>query len=492
MHQLDTEDVIERYISAITTSFDPHTSYMSRKTYDNFIIQMGLELQGIGATLQGHDDGYTVIKNLVKGGAAAKQGDLKVEDKIYGVGQGEEDGTRLDEDLVAKVGTDFVDVIGMRLDDVVGMIRGKAGTTVRLQVISENDGEMHTVVIVREKIKLEDQAARGEVFEEGTRPDGSPRKIGVIELPSFYADFSGGNGRSTTRDVKKILDGFNAKGVDGLILDLRMNGGGSLPEAIDLTGLFIDLGPVVQVKNPSGVIDELADDAPGMSWTKPLIVLTSKFSASASEILAGAIQDYGRGLVIGDTTTHGKGTVQSLRNLSEILAGRGGVPCKHGALKITTAQFYRPNGDSTQKRGVLSDLVLPSITDNMEGIAEADLDFPVEFDRIRRAAFTPVAKISPELISTLQAKSAARVGTEEDFVKLNRKITKYVEQKKLKTVSLNAEKFKARRKELNADDEDKNLIEEQLDNDDKIEREFYLDEVINITSDYMDMLTQQR
>ena len=277
-----------------------------------------------------------------------------------------------------------------------------------------------------------------------------------------------------------------------MILDLRMNGGGSLPEAINLTGLFIDLGPVVQVKNPSGDIEELADTASGMSWSKPLVVLTSKFSASASEILAGAIQDYGRGLVIGDTTTHGKGTVQSLRNLSEILAGRPNVPCKHGALKITTAQFYRPNGDSTQKRGVLSDLVLPSITDNMEGIAEADLDFPVEFDRIRRAAFTPVTTISPELIQNLKAKSTARVNAEEDFIKLDKKITKYIEQKKLKTVSLNAEKFKARRKELNADDEDKSLLEEQLDSDDTIERKFYLDEVINITSDYMDLLTQQQ
>ena len=490
MHQMSTEDVIERYISAITTSFDPHTSYMSNKTYENFIIQMGLELEGIGATLQGTDDGYTVIKNLVKGGAAAKQGGLKVEDKIYAVGQGNDDGTGLDEPLVDEHGTDFVDATGMRLDDVVGMIRGKAGTTVRLQVMSENDGELHTVNIVREKIKLEDQAARGEVFEQGTRPDGSPRKIGVIELPSFYADFSGGNGRSTTRDVKKIIDRFNTEGVDGLILDLRMNGGGSLPEAIDLTGLFIDLGPVVQVKNPMGEIEELADDTAGMSWRKPLVVLTSKFSASASEILAGAIQDYGRGLVIGDETTHGKGTVQSLRNLSEIIARMPGVPSKHGALKITTAQFYRPNGDSTQKRGVLSDIVLPSITDNMEGIAEADLDFPVKFDRIRRAAFTPVKKISPDLISALQAKSAERIKASEDFVKLEEKIVKYIEQRKQKTVSLNAEKFKARREELNADDEDKSLMEEQLENDDKIERKFYLDEVIKITSDYMDMLQQ--
>ena len=487
MHQMDTEDVLERYISAVTTSFDPHTSYMSKKTYENFIIQMGLELEGIGATLQGTDDGYTTIKNVVKGGAAYTQGGLKVEDKIHAVGQGEEDGTKLDPDLAAKHGTDFVDVSFMKLDDVVGMIRGKAGTTVRLSVMSE-DGDLHTVNIVREKIKLEDQAARGEVFEEGKNSDGSPRKVGVIELPSFYADFSGGDGRSTTRDVRKIIDDFNAKGVDGLVLDLRMNGGGSLPEAIDLTGLFIDLGPVVQVKKPTGEIEELSDTAAGMAWKKPLVVLTSKFSASASEILAGAIQDYGRGLVVGDTTTHGKGTVQSLRNLSEVLTRIPNVPSKHGALKITTAQFYRPNGDSTQKRGVLSDLVLPSITDNMEGIAEADLDFPVEFDRVRRAAFSPVTMINDSIISDLQAKSAARMAASEDFVKLNKKIAKYVEQKKLKVISLNAEKYKARREELNADEEDKSLIEDQLDNDDSIERDFYLDEVLSIASDYMNLL----
>jgi carboxyl-terminal processing protease len=483
MHQLDTEDVVERYISAVTNSFDPHTSYMSKKTYDNFIIMMGLELEGIGATLQGTDDGYTTIKAIVKGGAAGKQGDLKVEDKIYAVGQGNEEGRSLDATLARKHGTEFVDVTGMRLDDVVAMIRGKAGTTVRLSVMSENDGELHTVYIVREKIKLEDQAARGEIFDEGKK------KIGVIELPSFYADMSNnGGGRSTTRDVRKIIDDFNSKGVDGLILDLRTNGGGSLPEAIDLTGLFIDKGPVVQVKNLNGRIDKMDDENRGMAWTKPLVVLTSKFSASASEILAGAIQDYDRGLVIGDTTTHGKGTVQTLRNLSEIVLRTPNVPCKHGALKITTAQFYRPNGDSTQKRGVLSDIVLPSLSDNMEGIAEADLDYPVEFDQVPAATFSPLALVDPTMIRNLQVKSANRLDESNDFQKLLAKIDKYVDQKKRKTVSLNAEKFMARRKELNADEEDKSMIEEQLDKDDTIERKFYLDEVIKITADYMDLL----
>jgi carboxyl-terminal processing protease len=489
MHQLDTEDVVERYITAITNSFDPHTSYMSKKTYENFIIMMGLELEGIGATLQGTDDGYTTIKNIVKGGAAFTQGGLLVEDKIYAVGQGDENGEKADSDLLAKHGTDFVDVTFMKLDDVVGMIRGKAGTVVRLSVMSENDSQLHTVSIVREKIKLEDQAARGEIFEQGTLPNGQPQKIGIIELPSFYADMTrNGGGRSTTVDVQRILKDFESKGVNGLILDLRKNGGGSLPEAINLTGLFIDIGPVVQVKNPLGTIEKLNDDQRGMAWDKPLVVLTSKFSASASEILAGAVQDYGRGLVVGDTTTHGKGTVQSLRNLSEILLRIRNAPIEHGALKITTAQFYRPNGDSTQKRGVLSDVVLPSFSDNMDGIAEADLDFPVKFDRVPQANFQALSLVNKNIVDSIQGKSSARLESSEDFIKLQDKIKKYVELKSLKSVSLNEEKFMARRKELSAEKEEERLIKEQIDGEDKIERKFYLDEVIKITADYMQLL----
>ncbi len=489
MHQIDSEEVIERYITAITTSFDPHTSYLSKGSFENFLIQMSLELEGIGATLQGNDEGYTVIKNIVPGGAAATQGGLKPEDKIVAVGQAEEDGTKADGKLIEKHGTEFVDVTGMKLDDVVGMIRGKAGTTVRLSVMSENDSEIHTVKIVREKIKLEDSAAQGAIFEEGTKKDGTPNKIGVIELPSFYADMGGaaGGGRSTTTDVKKILDDFKTKGVDAVVLDLRANGGGSLREAIDCTGLFIDLGPVVQVKNPLGEIEELNDEFGGMSWEKPLVVLTSKFSASASEILAGAVKDYNRGIVVGDTTTHGKGTVQSLVNLTEHLYRVRNPPNVFGALKITTQQFYRPNGDSTQKRGVLSDIVLPSITDKMDS-GEADLDYPVEFDRIRKANFQAYDFGDPQVTSTLTRRSKERLAMSDEFNEQVRKIKKYVEQKNLKSVSLNEEKFMARRRELNAEKEDENAIEEQLAPNREIKRNFYLDEVLRITTDYVDLL----
>ena len=487
MHQIDSEEVVERYITAITNSFDPHTSYLSKGSFENFLIVMSLELEGIGATLQMTDDGYTVIKNIVPGGAAATQGGLEVEDKIVAVGQGDEDVQRTDRTLFKKHGPDFVDATGMKLDDVVAMIRGKAGSVVRLSVVSENDNVPHTVMIVREKIKLEDSAAHATIFEEGVKQDGTPNQIGVIELPSFYADMGGAGGRRTTTDVRNILDDFNDKGVDAVVLDLRANGGGSLREAIDCTGLFIDLGPVVQVKNPYNEIEELNDEDRGMAWEKPLVVLTSKFSASASEILAGAVQDYKRGLVIGDTTTHGKGTVQSLVNLSQMLYRVKNPPNVFGALKITTQQFYRPNGDSTQQRGVLSDIVLPSITDKMP-VGEGDLDFAVEFDRVPRASFSAYDFSRPDITQALQDKSTSRLSDSEDFQKEIKKIAKYVELKALKTVSLNEEKFLARRKELNSDKEDEEVIEKQMVPDNEIERNFYLDEVLRITTDYMDLL----
>lgn len=487
MHQIDAEDIVERYITAITTSFDPHTSYLSKGTFENFLIQMGLELEGIGATLSLMDEGYTVIKAIVPGGAAYTQGGLKVEDKIVAVGQGEEDGSRAYEKLFREHGGGFVECTGMKLDDVVGMIRGKAGTVVRLQVMSENESELHTVEIVREKIKLEDSAAHGEVFEQGTQ------KIGVIELPSFYANMGGGGGRSTTTDVKKILDDFNTKEVDALVLDLRMNGGGSLREAIDCTGLFIDIGPIVQVKDPYGRIEKLNDENGGTAWDKPMVVLTSKFSASASEILAGAIQDYGRGLVIGDTTTHGKGTVQSLINLNQILFSRiKNPPNEFGALKITTQQFYRPNGDSTQKRGVLSDLVLPSISDNMDNIGEADLDYPVKFDRVPEASFEKLKMNRQDITAALRTKSKERIDSSDEFQKEISKINKYIELKNEKSVSLNEAKFIARRKELNAEKEDEKTIEKQMLPNNDIERDFYLDEVLKITADYVEILDQKQ
>ena len=473
MHQTDNGDVVEMYVTAITSSFDPHTAYMSRKSFENFLIAMSLELEGIGATLQSTDDGYTVIKRIVVGGAADKQGGVEVEDKIVGVAQGEEG--------------EFVDVTGMKLDNVVQKIRGKAGTVVRLQLLSEDGSDIKTSKIVREKIKLEDSAARGVVFEEG------PYKIGVIDLPSFYADMGGPNrnsaeARSTTKDVEKILNDFKKQGVDSVVLDLRRNGGGSLREAIDCTGLFINTGTVVQVKDAYGKIQKHKDERSGMSWEGPVVVLTSKFSASASEILAGAIQDYGRGLVIGDTTTHGKGTVQSLIDLNQLVFGVAQSPNKYGALKITMQQFYRPNGDSTQKRGVLSDIVLPSITDKMD-VSETDLDYPVEWDSVPSADPKNFGLVKPKMLKSLQDGSMSRISESDKFKKKQEEIKSYVEQKNRKSASLNEVEYLTRREKLNAEKEDEKTIEDQVNHSNlEIKRDYYLDEVLQITVDYLKML----
>ena len=478
MKQFDNEDVIEMYISAITTSFDPHTSYMSKTSYENFLINMRLELEGIGATLQSTDDGLTVIRRIVPGGAADKHGKLKVEDKIVAVGQ--ESG-------------EMVDIMDMKLDDVVGMIRGKAGTVVRLGVISPGTNDIKTLSITRERIELKDSEARGVVFESGKKPDGTPYRIGVIDLPSFYTDMESAtlnirDFKSSTRDVRRILNGFREDNVDGVVLDLRRNGGGSLREAIDLTGLFIDKGPVVQAKDLYGQLEIHNDEDLGMAWDGPLLVLTSKFSASASEILAGAVKDYKRGIVVGDQTTHGKGTVQTLLNLSRVLYGTRNPPPDLGALKITIQQFYRPNGDSTQKRGVLSDIVLPSISDKMD-VGEADLEFPVEFDHISPARYDVMNLVTANMINQLRESSERRIDESEEFRKQIKKIEKYVEQKEQKSVSLNEQRFNERRKEMDADKEDEKTIEDQVNHtNEDIERDYYMDEVLHIMVDYIDSL----
>ena len=477
MHQFDSDDVLELFVTAVTSSYDPHTSYFSKSTFENFLIEMGLRLEGIGATLQAGDDGLTIIKRIVPGGAADKNGNLKVDDKIVSVGQG--------------VDGEMVDVTDMKLDDVVHMIRGTAGTVVRLSVLPSDSNEMKTVVITREKIELKDSEARGVVFESGTKSDGSAYKVGWIDLPSFYSEMEDGNSsanaKSTTRDMRRILDDFKSKQVDAVVLDLSSNGGGSLREAIDATGLFIDRGPVVQVKDSFGQIYTHNDTASGMAWDGPLVVLTSKFSASASEILAGAVQDYRRGIVVGDSATHGKGTVQHLIDLDQqILNTERPVERMFGALKITMQQFYRPLGDSTQKRGVEADVILPSITDKMD-VSESDLDYALEFDRVPAARFTPLSLSNAEMIETLRKRSQERLGKSEDFQKLVHRINLYVEQKGRDSVSLNEDKFFARRNELNAEKEDEKMLEKQV-NPGEITRDYFIDEVLNVAVDYIQLL----
>ncbi|MBN2290939.1 MAG: carboxy terminal-processing peptidase [Pirellulales bacterium] len=476
MHQYSNDDLLEMYLTAMTSSYDPHTTYMSPSTLENFEIAMRLELEGIGASLQSDDDGTTVIKKIIPGGAADKNGELKVEDRITGVGQGDEG--------------EIVDIVNMKLTNVVKLIRGERGTVVRLQVQPADDSGEKIVKIARERIELKDSEARGEVIEEGKKPDGSPYKIGVIDLPSFYMDMEGARRglpdfKSTTRDVRVILDDFKAKGVDAVVLDLRMNGGGSLTEAINLTGLFIDRGPVVQVKGLGGYI-LYEDHDPGVSWDGPLVVLTSKFSASASEILAGAIQDYQRGLIVGDHSTHGKGTVQSLHDLNRAL-GVFNIPTigKMGALKITMQQFYRPNGDSTQNRGVLADVELPSITSYWD-VGEADLDYPVAFDRLESTDFRKLHDVSKPLCKKLQELSQKRCESSKHFQKVMKNIEKYKEQKDRKTVTLNEAKFRAEREEMNDDDEKKKKAEELNDpNRPVVKRDDYMNEALAVTLDFL-------
>jgi carboxyl-terminal processing protease len=419
---------------------------------------------------------------VIPGGAADKTGELKPEDRIVSVGQGA-DG-------------EMVDVSDMNLDDVVALIRGKAGTVVRLGALVGGKGERKIFTITRAKIELSDSEARSVIFEEGNKPNGQPYKIGVLDLPSFYMDMEAAqnndeNFKSTTRDVRAILEKFTKDNVDAVVLDLRRNGGGSLTEAINLTGLFIDEGPVVQVKDYDQKVRVYDGTDKGVAWNGPLVVLTSKFSASASEIFAGAIQDYDRGLVIGDSSTHGKGTVQSLLDLGGQMFKIPNPP-NLGALKITIQQFYRPNGDSTQKRGVLADITLPSLTDHMD-VSEADLEFAVEFDRVPAATYDKYNMRSPDVVSKLTATSKKRLTAAEMFQRLQKDIETYVTLKERKAAPLNEQKFFAERELFNASKEEEKTFEEQINGrDEVVKRDYYFDEILRITVDYLNLIENRR
>ncbi len=478
MHQTDRDELLEMYLTAMTMSFDPHTSYMSPSSYKNFEIQMRLELDGIGAELRSID-GYTVVNKIIPEGAADKEGSLKAQDRIIGVGQ--------------DVDGEFEDVVDMKLGEVVKRIRGKRGTIVRLEVTDEDGLDRRVINITRDKIELKDSEAQYDIFPHGTKPSGESFQIGVIELPSFYLDMDGARRgdpdyRSTTRDVRKILERFNEEDVDAVILDLRRNGGGSLQEAINLTGLFIEGGPVVQVKGPDGYVQAYEDNDTSILWKGPLVVMTSKFSASASEILAGAIQDYGRGLIIGDHATHGKGTVQSLMDLGlQLFRGMRNPPA-YGALKITMQQFYRPSGESTQNRGVVADVELPSLTTHYD-VGEADLDYAVAFDQVEPAKHKDYGQVNDAICRQLQILSGKRLEKSEDFQRVQRNIGLYLGQKDRTYITLNEEKFRAELDELDADKEEREALEDVVDgNESGIEREMYLDEVIAITVDYLNLV----
>lgn len=371
--QLGSNDVYQSFINAYTLSLEPHTSFMSPRVAENFDISMRLSLEGIGAVLRNENE-YTVVQRTVAGGPAALSGEIHAGDRILGVGQ-DSDG-------------EIVDVVGWRLQDVVDLIRGSKGSIVRLKLLPEKEGSggrSSVTTLVRNKIKLEDQAAKKSIIEG---LDGmGPVRIGVIDLPAFYRDFRGMSEgekdfRSTTRDVRKLIGELMDEGIDGLVLDLRQNGGGSLVEATELTGLFIPSGPVVQVKNANGELDIEQDPDPALVYGGPLAVLVDRNSASASEIFAGAIQDYNRGIIIGEPT-FGKGTVQTLVDLGRFVR-KGGD--KLGRLRLTMAQFFRVNGGSTQFRGVVPDITYPS-ADSSKEHGERGLENALPWASIKPAAF---------------------------------------------------------------------------------------------------------
>ncbi|MBX3412202.1 MAG: carboxy terminal-processing peptidase [Pirellulales bacterium] len=473
MHQTDGDELLEMFLSSITTSYDPHTSYMSASNLENFSIVMRLKLEGIGAALQSRD-GETIVNKIIPGGAADKDGRLKPEDRVIGVGQGDKG--------------EIEDVTDMKLTDVVNKIRGDKGTIVRLQVVTVG-GKTEIYNVTRAEIELKDSEARGKIIDAGSRQDGKPYRIGVINLPSFYMDMDGARRRlpdykSTTRDVRKILDQFRKDGVDAVLMDLRNNGGGSLNEAISLTGLFIDEGPIVQVKDAGGNVQSYDDLERGVAWDGPLVVLINKFSASASEIFAGAIQDYRRGLIIGDHATHGKGTVQTLSELGRELF-LGPNPPDLGALKITMQKFYRPNGDSTQNRGVVSDIELPSLTTHLP-VGESDLDYAMEFDRVDPSQFKRVNQVDRTVIDQLNDLSSRRRDASAEFKKALADISRYQDRKNRKSVTLNEEKFLAERAELDAEKKAEEELEESESPTDEIfKRDFYTDEALAITVDYL-------
>ncbi len=420
--QTNNEDAFRIYMNALAESYDPHTQYFSPHISENFDIQMSLSLEGIGAMLQS-DYGYTKVKSLVPAGPAEKAGQLKAGDRIVGVGQG--------------VDGDVVDVIGWRLDEVVQLIRGKKGTTVRLELIPQKSADEHktqTIQIVRNTVKLEEQAAHKEIIE--ITENGVKKKIGIIDISTFYIDFKAAQAgapdyKSTTRDVKKLLVELTKENIDGLIIDLRNNGGGSLQEVNSLVGLFIKSGPTVQVKAVNGKIAQLTDESDEVAYSGPLGVLVNRLSASASEIFAGAIQDYNRGLVIG-SQTFGKGTVQALQQLEQ------------GQIKLTHAKFYRISGDSTQNLGIIPDIIFPALYDK-DNIGESSLPEALPWDQVKYADFQQYPSFSQHF-PTLKAKHAKRSKLDPDFLYIQETVARIDEKKDQKTVSLN---LKKRQKEYN-------------------------------------------
>ncbi|AMK29735.1 MULTISPECIES: carboxy terminal-processing peptidase [Pseudomonas] len=426
LDQTRAEDIFQAYINTFAQSYDPHTNYLSPDNAENFDINMSLSLEGIGAVLQSDNDQVKIVR-LVPAGPAAKTKQVAPADKIIGVAQGNKE---------------MVDVVGWRLDEVVKLIRGPKGSVVRLEVIpasnAPNDQTSKIVSITREAVKLEEQAAKKSVLK--LKQDGRDYKLGIIEIPAFYLDFKAYRAgdpdyKSTTRDVKKLLTELQKEKVDGVVIDLRNNGGGSLQEATELTSLFIEKGPTVLVRNADGRVDVLEDENPGAFYKGPLALLVNRLSASASEIFAGAMQDYHRALIIGGQT-FGKGTVQTIQ------------PLNHGELKLTLAKFYRVSGQSTQHQGVLPDIAYPSIIDTKE-IGESALPEAMPWDTIRPVV-KPASDPFKPFLAQLKAQHDARSDKDAEFVYIRDRLALTQKLMNEKTVSLNEQQRRARHDEIEA------------------------------------------
>ena len=399
VHEQDKDEQIKLFLDALAQAYDPHSEYLSKADMKNFSINMGLSLVGIGAMLRS-EDGYAKIESLVPGGPAQLDGRLKVGDRITAVAQGP---------------ADFVDVREMRLDKVVEMIRGKKGTRVRLLAIPSDAADpsrRKNVDLVRDEIKLKDQEARADIIIKKDE-NGDPIKLGWLTLPSFYADMDR-HQKSTTRDVLALLKRLKKENIAGLVIDLRHNGGGSLEEALSLTGLFLKSGPIVQTKDYNGSIRISSDPDPGIAYSGPLIVLTSRQSASASEIFAAALQDYGRAVIVGDKSTFGKGTVQTILPIGRFASLLGSHSDEDGALKLTIQKFYRVAGGSTQLHGVSSDIVLPSLSDLPE-FGEGALKNALAYDEVTKAKYTKWSDNHSLFVDQLRARSEERVKNDPEF-----------------------------------------------------------------------------